>query len=124
MGQCYSVIARVKFLDFEEVVRRTHKYIKGERFAEGCFANSDLHSANGCFRAILAGDSQPLEWTEDALEDRWFLFTNDFECCCSWEGVIEDWFRAVAPALADGSEITVRPDKGQWHYVVRNGVAE
>lgn len=52
-------------------------------------------------------------------EDGWPVFRGVFDASYSWGGVMEEWFRAVAPSLEAWSEIEVWPDSGSWRCVLR-----
>lgn len=54
-------------------------------------------------------------------EDGWPVFRSGFDASYSWNGVMDEWFRAVAPSLEPGSEIEVWPDSGSWKCTVKDG---
>lgn len=122
MGACYSVYLRAKVKDAAGIVAATNGVIASRRFAEGCFAKSDLSTPDGCMRAILTADNQPGNYTSGD-EGGWPVHRNGFDASYSWDGVLHDWFAACAPHLADGSEIEVYPDSGRWSLAVSGGRA-
>lgn len=130
MGQDYIVGVRAKVKDHTLLVKLTNEYIKTDNFSADCWDKSNLATAEGCIRALLAGDTQPEmfetrpDYETSTESDGWRRWENTFHCCYGWECVLNNWFHAIAPALEDDSRITVYPDNGKWELVVRNGLAE
>lgn len=124
MGQDYNVTIRARVNDPALLVRLTDGYIRTDNFSADCWDKSNLATAEGCIRALLAGDTQPEMFEDQSDSDGWRTWGNTFHCCYGWESVLCDWFHAIASSLEDGSRITVCPDSGKWELVVRGGVAE
>lgn len=125
MGQSYSVYLEGKIKDEALLVKLTNNYINspGNNFSENCWDKSDLTTAEGCIRAILAGDKHPDEFRKEVTECGTTLYFNDFYCCYGWESVLYRWFNAVAPAFEDGADLEVTPEEGHWQVKVDKGVA-
>ena len=124
MGQCYSVAIEGKIKDDALLVKLTNDYINqpGSNFSDDCWDKSDLTTAEGCIRAILAGDTQPEGYVIQELKNGNKMYSNGFDACYSWENVLYRWFIAVASSFEDGTEIEVYPDDGRWIVRVENGV--
>lgn len=125
MGQCYSVAIEGKIKDDALLVELTNKFVSNpqENFSDDCWDKSDLTTAEGCIRAILAGDTQPGLYEIQELKNGNKMYSNGFDACYSWESVLYRWFIAVASAFEDGTEIEVYPDHGRWIVRVDKGVA-
>lgn len=125
MGQCYSVAIEGKIKDDALLVELTNKFVSNpqENFSDDCWDKSDLTTAEGCIRAILAGDTQPSLYEIQELKNGNKMYSNGFDACYSWESVLYRWFIAVASAFEDGTEIEVYPDHGRWTVRVDKGVA-
>lgn len=125
MGQPYSVYLEGKIKDDALLVKLTNDYINNpnSNFSENCWDMSDLTTAEGCIRAILAGDTQPGLYEIQELKNGNKMYSNGFDACYSWESVLYRWFIAVASAFEDGTEIEVYPDSGRWTVRVEEGVA-
>lgn len=130
MGQDYYVILRGRVKDPDAAVALTREFIKTDNFSEDCWNRSDLTNAEGCIRALLAGDAQPDKF--DVCPDftrqdpsEWRKWENEFHCCYGWESTLHSWFTAIAPSFADGSRITVYNETMKpWRLIVINGMAK
>lgn len=125
MGQPYSVYLEGKIKDDALLVKLTNEYINSpnSNFSENCWDKSDLTTAEGCIRAILAGDTQPDEFRREVREDGTIQYFNNFYCSYGWESVLYRWFNAVAPAFKDGADLEVTPEEGHWQVRVDKGIA-
>lgn len=116
MGQCYSVTLTVKVKDEVEFVMRSGLYIQSQNIRKDCFKGADMTTPQGNIRFVLAGNTQPGDYSVDfnCPGVGWRKYRNAFDASYSWDGLLDEWFRAVAPALEVGSEIEVWPDHGHW----------
>lgn len=118
MGQCYSVNLEAEIKDPALLVKSTNEYIARGNFADGCWDKSDLTTAEGCIRALLAGDTQPVMYRTEPGTDGQTCYTNSFDASYSWECVLDDWFHAISPALGEQSTLEVDADEGLWTLTV------
>lgn len=118
MGQCYSVNLEAEIKDSALLVKSTNEYIARGNFADGCWEKSDLTTAEGCIRALLAGDTQSEMYRTEPGTDGQTCYTNSFNATYSWERVLYDWFHAIAPALGEQSSLVVDVDEGRWALTV------
>lgn len=111
MGQCYSVYLKAKLKDADAFVRLTREFTKdwSQPFKDR------LAGINGIINNIVGDGAVDVRY-----EDGWPVFCGEFDASYSWDGTMEEWFRAVAPALEAGSEIKVWPDGGNWICTVLN----
>ena len=123
MGQWYDVTIEGKVKDPALLVKLTNEYIATENFRADCWDESNLTTAEGCIRALLAGDTQPAMYKVLTQPSGNVRYHNSFSCCYSWESVLSLWFQAIAPSLEDGTMIEVWPDNGSWIHEVEKGVA-
>lgn len=109
MGQCYSVYLKAKLNDADAFVRLTREFTKdwSQPFKD------KLTGINGVINFMIGDGS-----VDVLYEDGWPIFHGNFDASYSWDGTMEEWFRAVAPALEAGSEIEVWPDEGSWKCTV------
>lgn len=115
MGQCYSVYLKAKLKNADDFVRLSREYFTTHEWPASRV--SELTGVGEIIKYMIA-DRDGLYVT---YEDGWPTFRGGFDSSYSWNGVMEEWFRAVAPSLAPGSEIEVWPDSGSWKCVVTEG---
>ena len=118
MGQCYSVALMVNIKNNAEFVKLSRSFIETQNIREDCFIGVDLTTPEGNVKFMLAGYTQPDNWQERDEGDGWREYGNGFDASYSWDGLMEEWFRAIAPTLETGSDIEVWPDSGSWHCQV------
>lgn len=114
MGQCYSVYLKMKLKDADEFVRLSRKYATDNDWSDEYMRK--MSGVDGIIKQMISTGDLTVQ-----CEDGWPVFRSDFDASYSWDGVMDEWFNAVAPALEDGSEIEVYPDVGSWKCVVRDG---
>ena len=117
MGQCYSVYLKIKLKDADEFVRLSRKYATDNDWSDEYMRK--MSGVDGIIKQMISTGDLTVQ-----CEDGWPVFRSDFDASYSWEGVMYEWFNAVAPALEDGSEIEVYPDAGSWNCVVHDGKAD
>lgn len=116
MGQCYSVYLKIKMKNEGEFIRLSRKYATENEWS-GEYIRK-MSGVDGVIKQVLLTDDLTVQ-----REDGWLVYRSDFDAYYSWESVLDEWFNAVAPALDDGSEIEVYPDRCHWGYNVSGGVA-
>lgn len=114
MGQCYTVYLKIKFKDAGEFVRLTQQYATSHNWSADYMASTTSIDKIVKF-FVGVGDSLTVDY-----EDGWPVFRGDYDASYSWDGVLEEWFRAIAPSLEPGSEIDVWPDSGSWNCTVNS----
>ena len=77
-----------------------------------------MTTSEGNIKFVIAGNTQPEDYGSYVNDGDWREYRNAFHASYSWESVLDEWFRAVAPALETGSEIEVWPDSGSWRLQV------
>ena len=118
MGQCYSVCLAAKVKDEAAFVWLSRSFIESQNIREDCFEGADMMTPDGNVKFMLAGNTQPEGYSVQDEPDGWREYDNAFDASYSWEALLYDWFRAVAPALESGSDIEVWPDSGSWRCEV------
>ena len=126
MGQCYSIVLKVKVNDEAGAVKALQERIaKGEddhtdysldHYAELGIGTDTLYDL---LRIIFGGWEGKLV-RDDKMNDK---FTSDFECGYGWEGVMMTAFNDIAPYLKDSSYIRIYPDSGCDYARVECGKA-
>lgn len=113
MGQCYSIILKVKFSDDAGAVKALKNKIS---HADSEHTDYNLNhykelgvgtdSIGDLLKIFFGGWYAKLEDCGDGE------FTSDFDCPYGWEGVMMDAFDEIAPYLHNGSYIKIYPDNG------------
>lgn len=124
MGQCYSVILKVKVNDEAGLVKALKEKISRaeeervdyslDHFAElgiGTDTSLDL------FKIFFAGWKGVFTSTPDGK------LLADFDCSYGWENVMITAFNEIAPYLKDNSYIKIYPDSGCDYAKVKDGKA-
>lgn len=109
MGQTYTVELNLNIKSEPELVKRSNDYFKAIEVADKeDFIN--LNTADEVLRSVFPN------------LDAWggARYSADFDASYGWENVMYQWFKAVAPALKEGSSIEVWPDSGSWGLVVNS----
>lgn len=124
MGQCYSVILKIKVNDEQGAKRALKEKIENDKdrvqYNVEDFKKEgvDTDSLAGLIRVFLAG------WKGNNFEiksqRKFTCFSNDFNACYGWESVMLEMFEALAPYLADRSWIKVWPDSGLDYGIIRD----
>ena len=114
MGQCYTVYLKMKLKDADEFVRLSRKYATDNNWSEDYMRQ--MSSIDGIIKQMISTGDLTVQ-----CESGWPVFRSDFDASYSWDGVMDEWFHAIAPSLEDGSEIEVFPDVGSWKCVVHDG---
>lgn len=111
MGQCYSIYANMKTKDEAEVVRLARGFVE-ESSGYAHYSNADF--------ADLAGMMENF-FTKDVSKSHDGVYSADFDASYGWESIMQDMFKAIAPALEDGSYLEIWPDHGKDYLEVRDG---
>ena len=128
MGSCYSVDMTIKCKDATNAVTLLKKYISDNplnaNFMLGKWAEQGVgtDTLDDLVTIMLAG----WEGQKVAKKDTGHGFTNysnGFSCSYGWEAVMLEMFFAMAPALADESELNIDCDDGIDEVIVENGEA-
>ena len=120
MGACYSVTAKLTYDDKSVVEEAIRNYIR---------KTSD--------RINWHLDKYPLDVDLDTLVGYVIMdeyldikdipkgkrYDSGFNQSYSWESVMLEWFKAIAPALRNSSELWIYPDSDYDKVVVKNGTA-
>lgn len=120
MGAVYSVQMKLIFTDetaLTELMREHFKACLKKNYGFRVY-NADTADSMTVrdFVEAFAPDIFFEKRGEHSLETE-----SGFDASYSWEFVLDDMFRAIAPALADGSYMRVGPDEGTWTMAVENG---
>lgn len=103
MGQTYTVELNLNIKSEPELVKRSNEYFRAIDVADKEeFIN--LNTADEVLRSVFPN----LHAWGGAR------YSADFDASYGWENVMYQWFKAVAPALKEGSTIEVWPDSGKW----------
>jgi len=116
MGQCYSVYLKAKLKDADAFVRLTREFADANGWSQDY--KDKLTGISGIINFIVGDGSVDVHY-----EDGFPVFRGEFDASYSWDGVMSEWFEAVAPSLVDGSSIEVWPDEGSWKRTVVGGEA-
>lgn len=103
MGQTYTVELNLSIKSEPELVKRSNEYFRAIEVADKEeFIN--LNTVDEVLRSVFPN----LHSWGGAR------YSADFDASYGWENVMYQWFKAVAPALKEGSTIEVWPDSGKW----------
>lgn len=126
MGACYSVILVAKTKNEKSATECLKAFVANGKanFHTDEFARAgvDTGSFDGLVRVILAGYPET-QYVKKERPDGFTVYGNDFGASYGWQGVLIDFFNALAPHLEDGSGIVSEPDEGCDEAVVENGKA-
>lgn len=128
MGQCYSVLLKVKFTNeqlaakalMDKISRGENERVSYniEKFQEN---GVDTNSALSLLRVFYV-DRGPTCYRQcDPDDDGFTLITSDFDCCYGWHNVMSEAFEEISPYLADGSFLEIWPDSGHERMDIVNG---
>ena len=124
MGQCYSIILKVKVNDEAGLVKALQNKISRaetervqynlDHFAELGIGTGTLEDL---FRIFFAGWEGKFTSTPDGK------LLSDFDCSYGWENVMITAFDEIAPYLKDNSYIKIYSDSGCDYAKIKNGEA-
>lgn len=132
MGACYTVILRVKPKDEKTAYHILREWMcKHEKDGFCCFS-LPAHEKEGLkpdtflniIRILLAGWNETPYKESKPDEEGFITCENDFTASYGWEIVLLSFAEALAPLLADGSNIYIEPDDGYHEFQIRNGKLE
>lgn len=125
MGMNYDVTFKIKVKDTE-----------GADAAASAFADSNISA----YKKRIIGEGTPVEtfgdhiklmlswwekWTcyksEETDKEGFAVYKSSFDASYSWEVLLMDFFRAIAPFLEDRSSLKIYPDSDYDLLVVENG---
>lgn len=105
MGQVYYVDAKFDIKDEVQFVREGRKIFERPNVAP--IDEKEKDAAEHLIETLLVKNQGC--FTKDGSN-----YKSEFDASYGWEGVLDDFFRAVKGALNKGSYITVYPDHGHW----------
>ena len=123
MGACYSVTVKVSVVDELGAINALRKHIKkdkGVRYSLDKYAEIGVTTTtfDDLMRILLAETQQKVSVVK---KRKYTTYDNCFGASYGWEYVMIDWFKSLAPFLADGSEMLIYPDEDYDKLVIRNG---
>lgn len=127
MGAVYDIYLELKGEpDKDEIVRQTKRFI--EDYSDRATFDVARDGENEFIKTlrIIFTDSFDPAYVED--EDGAFVpsdncYTADFSARYAWHSTMEDWFKAVAPVLGEGSKLDIWSDDGDTYGEVKGGKA-
>lgn len=132
MGQVYDISLQFNGEpDEDEIVRKTIEYIAKTkdhvRYSESDLQLSEQSTLLDALDVIFTDNigcgyygpegSRNLDTVPGRL-------TAGFDATYGWQEIMENWFEYVAPAMGEGTWITIYPDSGHTYAVVKDGKAE
>ena len=122
MGQWYDVTVNMKVEDADGLIKKSVDVFKAvcPEWYDEVKDKMPCDTVYGCVAFALAANQE----TFTAVHSNGTTtYASSFKATYSWEDVLGDWFKSIAPYLKDGSSMLVHPDVGHYEYVVRNGKA-
>jgi hypothetical protein len=127
MGAVYDIYLELKGdPDKDEIVRQTKRFI--EDYSDRATFDVSRDGENEFIKTlrIIFTDSFDIAYVED--EDGNFVqsvncYTADFSARYAWHSTMEDWFKAVAHVLGNGTSLNIWSDDGATFGIVYNGKA-
>lgn len=129
MGQCYTVYLKLEFVDEAGAIKALQdKIARGakERTAYNLWHYEDLGIGTETLPDLLniyyGGWEGKLRKSIVRVKGKeWDYYGSDFNASYGWHRVMCEAFEAMAPYLADDSELKIYPDSGVEIYTVRDG---
>ncbi len=124
MGAVFSIYLKFRIKQDEE--DNVIAAIKGMKPAiRASYVQTKGHepmTLKDCFDLAFGGPQFKAEYapSEENTKD-WSEVIADFDACYSWYGIMEDYFRAIAPFLRSRSVLYIEPDNDTDAFVVKNG---
>lgn len=123
MGACYSVTMKVNVVDEKGAVNALNHHIAQDaraHYALEKYANIGVNTTtfDDLMRILLAEIQYPVSITQNG---EFTVYDNDFDASYGWEIVMMEWFKVMAPFLADGSELIIYPDDDCDELIIQNG---
>ena len=123
MGACYSVNIKVCVVDEAGAVKALNNHMKKsknanyllEKYAE---IGVTPDTFDGLMKILLAETQQKVTIVK---KRKYTTYDNCFGASYGWEYVMIEWFKVMAPYLADGSQMMIYPDEDYDKLVIRNG---
>ena len=123
MGACYSVDLKVNFIDEEGAVKALNEHMVKDTRADYSleeYANIGVtpDTFDGLMKILLAETQRKVDIYDNG---KFKVYENDFDASYGWESVMMEWFEALAPFLANGSQMIIYPDSDYDKLVIKNG---
>lgn len=123
MGACYGVNIKVCVMDEAGAVKALNKHMKKSKNADYLlekYANIGVtpDTFDGLMKILLAETQQKVTIVK---KRKYTTYDNCFSASYGWEFVMIDWFKVMAPYLADGSQMMIYPDEDYDKLVIKNG---
>ena len=123
MGACYSVNVKVNLIDEIGAINALNKHIKKDkgvnysldRYAE---IGATTDTFDGLMKILLAEVQSKVSIVK---KRKYAYYDNCFCASYGWEYIMIDWFKVIAPYLADGSQMLIYPDEDYDKLVIKNG---
>ena len=132
MGQVYDI--EIQFCgepDEDEIVRKTVEYIANTkdhvRYSKTDLQLSEQSTLLDALDVIFTDNIGCVYYGPEGSRELNTIpgrLTSGFDASYGWQEVMENWFEYVAPAMGEGTWITIYPDSGNTYAVVKDGKAE
>lgn len=123
MGACFTVNLELTLLDEAAAIKAMQKYIHT--------ANADFGLEKYTKRGIGTGKIEDLiyicfsscdgGYTNLHRDGNTILFISDLDTCYSWKIIMLEAFEAIAPYLADDSQLDIYPDNDHAQFIIQSG---
>ncbi len=111
MGQVYSVELRLICHDEKKLLEMAQRYMKETSAVVTYPKKTDFSSVDSMVKVFFTNNTEKTACG---------LYLSDFSASYGWESVMTEFFEYVAPALEDGSSITIWPDSDYDKLVVKD----
>lgn len=123
MGACYGVNIKVCVMDEAGAVNALNKHMKKSKNTDYLlekYANIGVtpDTFDGLMKILLAETQQKVTIVK---KRKYTTYDNCFDASYGWEYVMIEWFKVMAPYLADGSQMMIYPDEDYDKLIIRNG---
>ena len=123
MGACYGVNIKVCVMDEAGAVKALNEHMKKSKNVDYLlekYANIGVtpDTFDGLMKILLAETQQKVTIVK---KRKYTTYDNCFGASYGWEYVMIEWFKVMAPYLADGSQMMIYPDEDYDKLVIRNG---
>jgi hypothetical protein len=123
MGACYGVTIKVNLIDEAGAVKALNKHMrkdKGVNYSLDKYADIGVtpDTFDGLMKILLAETQQKVSVVK---KRKYTYYDNCFGASYGWEYIMIDWFKVLAPYIADGSEMLIYPDEDSDKLVIKNG---
>lgn len=123
MGACYSIELKVNVIDMPGAIKALNEHIVNDTSADYDLEECAKHGIttetfDGLIKILLADLQQPVYIYQ---KGKFAIYESDFNASYGWERIMMEWFEALAPFLANGSQMLIYPDEDYDKLVIKNG---